>query len=479
MNITEQIESYVENEDFSGLDSIYNELLASDNVQAKTCLADGYVSYIGQCHYDFMCGKFNDFEALKALLELIDRVMLLNPNETSEHFYRGTLFEALSTCCEEVEQQLFYQALCIKHLKQQNEQGEASEDDLTNLANNLFRYCELKKHFDRDSLNQIKKLLIDAVLLERKQEKNFHFYTAISRFFSLTYQFITAPNNEETLFTEFMSAFKETIEECNSDPMVYFHWAEAQLYFINHIEHYESAEASGKLNQLKDNDAALLWDELKSIVTHIVDWPSESAEFLTSLGHLFERIADREVSLDYYQEAYSYHLKAYHVNKATWSTPYYVTGVLKKMALILLSQNKREEAHKTYMKGFPLLEGSQKECEDFQLCLRHADYFYDYAVYFENQENPITLQNALAEYEKSRVLAEDFYTSPFYGLAKMHLLLGDKTACLKVLKECGTVHSNEYHAHDFEGVFKDEIFAPIHEELKVVFAKLSESIIKE
>jgi len=228
MNITEKIESYVENEDISGLDSIYDELLASDNVKAKTCLANGYLSYIGQCHYDFMCGKFNNFEELKALLELIDRVMLLNPNEESEHFYRGTLFEALSTCCEETEQQLFYQALCLEHLTKHNEQ---TEDAFTNLAENVFRYCELKKNFDRDSLDQIKKLLIDAVSLERSQAKNFHFHTAISSFFSLTYQFITAPNNEEALFTEFMSAFKETIEECKSDPMVYFHWAEAQLYF--------------------------------------------------------------------------------------------------------------------------------------------------------------------------------------------------------------------------------------------------------
>jgi len=131
------------------------------------------------------------------------------------------------------------------------------------------------------------------------------------------------------------------------------------------------------------------------------------------------------------------------------------------------------------MKGFPLLEGAQKEIDDFQLSLRHADYFYDYAVYFENQENPNTLKKALAEYEKSRILAKDFYSSPFYGLAKMHLLLGDKDACLKVLEECGTVHSNEYHAHDFEDIFEDETFTPIHEELKVIFAKLSESIIKE
>jgi len=474
MNITEQIENYVENEDVNGLDSIYDELLASDNVKAKTCLADGYLSYIGQCHYDFMCGKFNDFEELKGLLELIDRVMLLNPNEESEHFYRGTLFEALSTCCEETEQQLFYQALCLEHLTKHNGQ---TEDAFTNLAENVFRYCELKKSFDRDSLDQIKKLLKDAVLLERKQEKNFHFHTAISSFFSLTYQFITAPNNDEALFIEFMSAFKETIEECKGDPMVYFHWAEAQLYFINHIEHYEGVKASGMLGQLKDNDAALLWDELKSIVTHIVDWQSESADFLTSLGHLFESIADKELSLEYYQEAYSYFLKAYHVNKATWFTPYYATGVLKKMALILLSQKKIEEAHKTYMKGFPLLEGSQKECEDFQLCLRHADYFYDYAVYFENQENSNTFKKALTEYETSRVLAQDFYTSPFYGLAKMHLLLGDKDACLKVLEECGTVHSNEYHAHDFSEVFEDEVFAPIYEELKAIFVKLSDSII--
>ncbi|TEW51469.1 tetratricopeptide repeat protein [Psychromonas algicola] len=477
MNITEQIENYVENEDISGLDSIYDELLATDNVKAKTCLADGYLSYIGQCHYDFMCGKFNNFEDLKSLLELIDRVMLLNPNEESEHFYRGTLFEALSTCCEEMEQQLFYQALCLEHLTKHNEKDG---DDLINFAQNIFRYCELKKNFDSNSTNQMKSLLKEAVLLERKQETNSPFFdTAISSFFSLTYDFISAPNNEEALFTEFMSEFKDTIEKYKSDPMVYFHWAKAQLHFIDQIKHYESVESSGTIDQLKKNEAVLLWDELKSIVAHIVDWQSDQEHFLISLGRIFERIADKEFSLKYYQEAYSYYLKAYQVNKATWSTPQYATTILKKMALVLLSQGKKEEAHNTFMEGFPLLEAAQKEIDDFQLSLRHADYFYDYAVYFENQENPNTLKKALAEYEKSRILAKDFYSSPFYGLAKMHLLLGDKDACLKVLEECGTVHSNEYHAHDFEDIFEDETFTPIHEELKVIFAKLSESIIKE
>jgi tetratricopeptide (TPR) repeat protein len=472
--IKELIAHYTEGEKIPTLDDLFDRLSHHGTPEEKELIADGYISDFGQCHYDYMCGKFNNLEWIWEMMDWIEKVKILNPGFDQYYFFKGHVYEMLSSVSEEQESKVKFNNLCIEHLRKQQEVNAEDITLLIDIAQNLFQHCRLIGDYQTQILDEIKTLFLKALHLERKEEHQSGFFgfngSAISGFLNISYDFLGLSfDTSAQVHQEFISAFKKTIKPyTKKDPCIYYHWAETLVRITDRVD-YPDIETC-RISQEVVND---IWKEVKEVLVPATDLQSTDEHFLTSIGHLFATIAKKEASLLYYEIAYNYYSKALKINGETWSNPYYASNALRMMAFIHLENKERKESIKLFEQGIHIFKEAQKKVHDFQLSIYHAEYLYDYAKYLEGFSNRETLLEAQKLFEDSRILAEDFYTHPYSGLAKTALRLGDKEECLKILKVCGEIFSDEYHTHNFDEIIDDTDFEEVKDELLQIIAKMN------
>ncbi len=471
--IQELVDKYTNGKDVPTLDDLFDHVSIHGTTQEKELVADTYISEFGQCHYDYMCGKLNELEWIWDMMDWIEKIELLSPDFNQSNFYRGHVYEMLSSISKEQEDKIKFNNLCIDHLRKQQEINDEDVSLLIDLAQNLFRSCRLTQDYQTQIFDDIKSLFLKALHLERKEEHQSTFFgfngSAISGFLNISYEFLAlAFNNSTTIYNEFIAAFKKAITPyTEQDPSIYYHWAET-LFRITTWVDYPKIETC-RISQEVVND---IWKEIKVVLSQATNIQSSDEHFLTSIGHLFDKVAQKETSYSYYEVSYNYYSKALEINGETWSNPYYASNALRMMAFIHLKNKAHNESVKLFKQGLQIFEDAQKKINDFQLSVYHGDYLYDYSKYLENFSNRNTLLEAKKQFEDSRILGKDFYTHPYYGLAKTTLRLGDKEACLKILKTCGALFSNEYHTHDFNEIIDDMDFDEVKKEIINIIANI-------
>jgi tetratricopeptide (TPR) repeat protein len=473
--VQELIAKYTNGENIPTLDDLFDRLSLNGTPEEKELITDGYISDFGQCHYDYMCGKFNDLEWIWELMDWIEKIKILNPDFDQYYFFKGHVYEMLSSVSKKQKSKIKFNNLCIDHLRKQQEVNSEDVTLLIDLAQNIFLHCRLIRDYKTQILDEVKALFLKALHLERKEEHQSDFFgfngSAISGFLNISYDFLGLSfDNSANVHQEFISAFKEAIKPyAKEDPSIYYHWAETLLRITSWVD-YPKIDTCRISQEVVDD----IWKEVKEVLNLATDVRSDNEHFLTSIGHLFNRIAEKEVSFFYFEIAFNYYSKALEINGETWSNPYYASSALRMMAFIRLKNNEREESVKLFDQGLRIFEEAQKKISDFQLSVYHGDYLYDYAEYLEGFSNRDTLLEAKKQFEDSRILAKDFYTHPYYGLAKTVLRLGNKEECLKILKVCGEIFSNEYHTHDFDEIIDDKDFDEIQEDLLKIIADIEE-----
>ncbi len=474
--IHQLIDKYTEGENVPTLDDIFDRISLYGTHREKELLAEGYISDYGQCHYDYMCGKFNNLDEIWGLMDWIEKIKILSTNFDQYNFYKGHVYEMLSNESKEQKSKIEFNNLCIVHLRKQLENNDEDVTLLIDLAQNIFQCCKLTQDYQSQIFNEIKALFLKALHLERKEEHQSNFFgfngSSISGFLNISYSFLALSfNNSINIHQEFIAAFKKAINSyTEKDPSIYYHWAETLIQITDWIN-YPKIETCRISQEVVD----AVWQEAKAVLSLATDLRSNNEHFLTSIGHLFNRIAEKEASFSYFEIAFNYYYKALEINGETWSNPYYASNALRMMALIRLKNKEQEESIKLFNQGLCIFEEAQKKINDFQLSVYHGDYLYDYSKYLESFSNRETLLKAKKHFEDSCILGKDFYTHPYYGLAKTMLRLDDKEECLKILKVCGEVFSNEYHTHDFNEIVDDKDFEEIQEDLPNIITKIIKS----
>jgi tetratricopeptide (TPR) repeat protein len=465
------IEQQINDGGLPALDSIMERVLSEGSNDEREVLADAYISYFGTCHYDYMCGKYNHFEWIQELEDIPDRIKQLWPEFEDYFYFRAHVFEMFSTVSEQKEDKINYVKKCLELLHKQREVNDNDVRLLLDIAENILTLCELTKNYSPELIDEAKSWYKQAIHLEQKTENQDRFFvfngTAIHAFLNASYQFLFLPiENSENFYQEYVASFKETITlYAKDDAMIYYHWVDTLVGL---------AKRDGPDSQkgLSESIKTEIWNEVKQILPFITNLKSENEFFLTSIGHLFYNIANHEEDLSYYEVSYNYYYQALKINDKTWTNPTYVCQALKMIAYMHLKKGGFEKAKDFYLQGFEVFNQAQQKVDDFQLSLNHGEHLFEYAKVIEQFFNKETLKQAQKQFEHSISLANDFYTQPYYGLAKTFLKLGDKEECLKVLEKCGNVFTEEYHTHDFKEIIDDDDFEEIHEFIPELINKL-------
>ncbi|MEH0155572.1 hypothetical protein V6R21_15605 [Limibacter armeniacum] len=473
-NLEDLISKYVDEEDPSKLDKLFEKLHKEGSPEEKGILADGYLSHFSQCHYDYMCNKFNNLDWIWEMMDWIEKVKLLKPEFESYHYFKGHVYEMVSSVSTEHEEKVKNKKLCIEEFRAQQKIESEDVTLLTDLAENLFSYMQLVKKDEEQMLNEIKELYLEALHIERKEEHQSSFYgfngTAINHFLRTSYQLLPLPiGNAKQFHQDYLSSFMEAIKPyIQQEPEILFHWAET-LFRITEWEQYPKIPSC----KISAETIESIWIEIVAVMDQMTEISSVDDLFLTSVGHLYDRLAQKEESIPYYQVSVKYFLKALKINGTSWTNPHYASSALQKIALIHLQNGQFETAKDLLTQGLDIFEAAQKKIDDFQLSIYHADYLYAYAGLIEQFNNRATLIKAQQQYEESRVMGKDFYTKPYYGLAKVALKLGNKSECLDTLKKCGEIFSNEYHTHDFSDIIDKNDFKEVREDILKIIEEIN------
>ncbi len=465
-NIEELIANYSEEENVPELDKLYQRLSVKGRPKEKELLAEAYITVYNQCRYDYMCGKFNTLTEVWQLMEWIEKIKSLDSNFDRYSYYKAHVYEMVSALSEAQSDKLDYKNKSISFLRTQKETNGKDVALLIDLAEHIFEYCILKQEYPTNELTEVKNLFSEALHLERKEEpKQSHFGfngTSITAFLNTTYQLLCLPiKNGNTFYKDFIAAFKNVMQQYEEEESVlYYYWADSLLRITKWIEFPKTNPC-----KMSPETVTKVWEELKEVLNKCSNVQSDNEHFLTSIGHLFNTVAEKENSISYYDIAYNYYIKANTINNHTWSNPHYASNALRMKAYILLRDGEIEEATALFKEGLAILAAADKNIADFQLSLHYGNFLYDYSLYIENFNTIETLLEAQKHYKISKELADDYYTQPFYAIAKTALRLKNKKEALAVLKECGIVFSNEYHTHDFSQLIGHPDFKEVQDDL--------------
>lgn len=464
MSLEDLIETYVDQEDPDKMDSLFQVLRETGSVEEKEELADGYLSLFSQCQYDYQCGKFDDRDEIEALKDWVAKIMVLTPEFEHENYCLGHVEEMLSSSTKDQRQSLAHCRKSIEHFRLQVEQGPEDVDVLINLAQALIRQCEIAQDFPDAPMREAAQLYCQAMLLERKKEHQHEFFafngSGIHHFLHSAYRLLEHEQAEtQAHHGMFISTFKHAVQPlAEQDSLVYYHWVDTLFNVMSWAEHAEKYRGMSFPGLYEE-----LWSEIQQLLPQISRLDGTQEHFLSSLGHLFHKSAAIDKSIPLYETALRYYRKALELKGDSWPNPTYAAGTLQDMALLALEQENSAQAQSWFEQGLHIYQIAQESIDDFQLSLNHGEYLFEYARLFEDFTIRETLLQAQRRFRESREMGKDFYTGPYYGLAKVALRLNDRQGCLEILQACKEVFSNEYHSHDFREILDDADFSEVRE----------------
>jgi hypothetical protein len=260
----------------------------------------------------------------------------------------------------------------------------------------------------------------------------------------------------QRLLAEFEPAMHELAE---NNPLVYLEWAETYHYILFH----DSPEIEPEYKTTMVAQTASLLQPLEGYYT-------ENAELLNHLGKAFadtaQRSKDSHLQLDYYRISVDFFTKGHEQQPAAWTFPVYATNSLLGMARIYHELGAYEKLINTFEHGLELFARVYKHEDDFQLNLYWGDFLLEYTgLAYDYKSSSI---NRLAEekLQRSAMLGRNYYSHPYFSMARLAIRSGDKEKCVKILLQCrDAIRSTGYDAYDLSEAIKDDDFREVRDQL--------------
>lgn len=472
-DLEDQINQALKQENVVGLDKLFGQIIKKGSPDEKSQLADAYMTIFAQCQYDYMCGKFNEEEDIWLLLDWVEKAKALCPEMDQYHFYAGHVYEMLSSTCPGNEEKLANADQSIAHFKLQQAITPGDSDVLIDLAKGILKRCQLLDDFGPTVMAEIRDLFVVALSVERRSDAKPGFFgfkgSAIDAFLTTSYDLLLREGSRP-YHTLFLQSFDTTLTPFVKDnPIVCYHWADALIRIARWpYDRYPDPTV------FNERFVSEIWEKVNTLLKDIEGLSIGDEHFIVALGHLFDQAGRKEKSTAWLNVAIDYYLQACALNDRSWAYPYYTTQCLQIKAQWLLEKGDKAAAKDCFTQGIAILTKAEETVEDFQLSLNHGIFLYEFARHFEGFSNRDTLLEIQDHFEKSRALSRQFYTQPYYALAKVLLRLQNREDCIKVLVSCGELFSNEYHIHDFNEILGHPDLEEIQDDIPKIITGLKQ-----
>jgi tetratricopeptide (TPR) repeat protein len=261
----------------------------------------------------------------------------------------------------------------------------------------------------------------------------------------------------QRLLREFESAMHEHAE---SELLVYLDWAETYHYILFH----DSPEIDPEYKATMVAQTALLLKPLEGYYT-------EEAELLNRLGKAFadtaKRSTDNDLRLDYYKTALDFFTKAHELQPAAWTFPVYATNALLDMAQIYNELGAYEKLINSFEHGLQLFSQVYKHEEDFTLNLYWGDFLVAYTGMAYDYKSPSINHRAEEKLQLAIVLGGNYYSRPYFSMARLAIKSGDKEKCVTLLLQCrAAIRSSGHVAYELDEALGNEDFREIWDQLQ-------------
>jgi tetratricopeptide (TPR) repeat protein len=447
MNILSELKEHADNYDLQAMDTLVESLSPVQLEENKQEIIDAYYMVYSYSLYDLDCGKVNDPENfIFFLLEIIGSIQRFFPDQMY-YSERGRCYEYLADYTVAYEDKLRY--------KQQAIQIYTTAPQTTDMQMSMVRVLidkmEITRQFTTEAFTELlsffRPVLNDASFVR----------ALIHECFKV--RFLPFEQNlywHQRLLRELEGAMHEHAEK---NLLVYLDWAETYQYILYH----DSPEIDPGYKATMVTQTALLLKPLEGYYT-------EDAELLNRLGKAFadtaKRSTDNNLTLDYYQTAIDFFTKGHELQPAAWTFPVYATNALLGMAQIYHEQGAYEKLINAFEHGLQLFSQVYKHEEDFTLNLYWGDFLVAYTGLAYDYKSPSINHRAEEKLQLAIVLGDNYYSRPYFSLARLAIKTGNKEKCVNLLLQCReAIRLRGYQAYDLGEALADEDFREVWDQL--------------
>jgi len=448
MNFLPQLQEYADRYDLKAMDTLVESLSPVQREENRQPIIDAYYSVYSNGMYDLNCSQVDDPQNLVFyLLGILNCIQRFFPDQEYDED-RACCYEYLADYAPVYEDKLRYKQQAIDIY---NTMPQTTEMKMT-MVRVLIDKMELTQQFTTAAFTELLSFFRPALTNASLVNGLIHqcFRVRFLPFAENLYWF-------QRLLAGFEGAMHEHAEH---NLLVYLKWAETYHYLL----HHDTPEIDVEYKATMVAQTALLLKPLE-------DYYSDDEDLLNRLGKAFadtaERSTDNDLRLNYYQTAVGFFTKATELAPASWTFPVYATNALLNMARLYHEQGAYEKLINAFEQGLQVFSQVYKHEEDLMLNLYWGDFLIAYTGMAYDYKSPSLNRRAEEKLQLAIQLGDNYYTRPYFSLARLAIKSGDKEKCIRLLLECkAVIRTSVIDSFDQGKILADEDFRDIWDQLR-------------
>lgn len=443
MDIIAQLNELAEKYDAAAIETLVESLSPAQLAEYKPAVIEAYETVYSYGMYDLSCGKIDDPEDFTFyLLDLLAAVQRFYP-DMLYYDKRGYCYQELAALAKTDEERLRYiqEAIHYFSIAPQTSIIQISMTDA------LLDKMEITNQFTTEAFTEL--LYFFRPLLQDT--------TAARSLIHQCFRVRALPFEQNHYwFRRLLSEFESAMYTLATDhPLLLLDWAETYHYILFHDD-----------PAIEPAYSAIMVAQTVSLLGPLADYQTTDAALLNRLGKAFADTGKRAHSLAHYEQAVTFFTKGHAQQPAAWTFPVYATNALLAMADIYHAQGDMDQVRNTFEQGHQLFSQVYKHEEDFQLNLYWGDFLLAYTRLVHNYQSAAINRLAEEKLQLAAVLGRNFYSQPYFSMARLAIKSGDPQKCVKILLECrDVIRANHYESYDLSDAIQDDDFKTIREQL--------------
>jgi len=443
------------------LQELVDSLSAADIQQYKTELTEAWLGIYEIWMYDHACHKVIMDQGPDVFFSYLLRLLTEAEKINVPVIYyeeRSYCYQELAALNNNLEEQLLYIEKAIREIVEVLKGEPSSCRPNCRMVSILLDKIKFNNQFTNEEFEQAFDYFERALTRFEKTE--------LSSLLYLSFNILEFPfSQNQHWHTTFISKLMATLHAvAGNDWLVYLEWAEE----LNRM-------FGNKLDTVPENYINSIIKQFVEFLQHLAEVETDNKLLLIRLGQVFyvPAVAVGEPdwtpkAIRYYEIALKYFIRSQELDPSIWNAPVFATNVLLTMANIYYNMHDRDAMIQSFERGLVIFEKMVGLEDDYTTNLNWGRFTIEYARLAYDFKAPVLLQQSESKFLLAKAIGENYFTAPFYGLAKIALKTGDRAKCLAILQECKTAFSTDYYEFSLRDVIEDNEYAEILPEILII-----------